>query len=197
MTIKSSNGRLAVAFAAAAIVWMGLSSTLFVLKLNDGMRFGCSYLILLTFVFFGVLLGVWAASHVVRWFCFRGSYLTLGDDGGTRGATLMTSLHVGRPLRPAGPMVINPRCIRHEIYRTSGPESETRSSVTILWRDEHVIPIDAIASGAPVPINFLLPSDLPVSDATPESGGIRWQLEVLIPSRPVDFHTTFEFPVKR
>lgn len=197
MKIKSSNGKIALAFSAAAAVWLGLSTTLFALKLAEGMEFGCAFLILGGFVVFGVLLALWAASQVLRWARFRESVLELDESGATLGSIVHAILHFGRPFQPTGPMTLNPRCIRHNIYRTSGREPSTRSEVTVLWRGECQVPLDASATCTALPVSFQIPSGYPLSDATPEDGGIRWQLEVLVPAKPVDFHTTFEFPVNR
>jgi hypothetical protein len=197
LKVRSSNWKIAFAFTAAAIVWLGLSTTFFVLKIRDGMRFGCAFLVIGFFVFFGVLLAIWAGSHIVRWIRFKDSYLEFDDDSARVGAPFAGFLHFARPFRPTGAMVLNPRCIRHDVSRSSvGTEESSRSSnVTVLWRGESTIELAEEQTRLPVPINVLLPSGYPPATDFDLASSIHWQLEVTVPSGFVDFHATFEIPV--
>jgi len=198
MKIRSSNSTIAIAFTAAAIVWLGLSTTLFVLKLRDGMRFGFAFLILGFFVLFGVLIAIWAFSHVLRWARFRNSALEFADGSAQVGAPFAGTLHFARSFRPTGDMILNPRCIRHESHRSRGSaqESDQGSSVAVLWRGESTMPLSEEQTRAPVAIGFPLPSGCPGSTDPKLDSSIRWQLEVTVPGGFVDFHSTFEFPVR-
>lgn len=197
MIVRSSNGKIALAFSVAAVVWLGLSGTLFGLKLADGMQFGCAYAVLAIFVLFGALLALWAASQVVRWLRFRDSRLELDGEVISMGTELQARLHFARPFRPRGEMVLNPRCIRHDVLHYGGRQPSRSSSVTVLWREEKRVHLDASATRLPVPIRLDLPSGLPAASPPGDSGGIHWQLEVTVPARFVDFHATFELPVTR
>jgi hypothetical protein len=188
---------MVLAFSAAAVVWLGLSTTLFVLKLADGMQFGCAYAFLGFFVLFGFLLAVWALSHLLRWLRFGDSELEFAEEGARTGERLAAVLHFGRGFHARGEMVLNPRCIRHEVYRYGGREPSRSSNVTVLWRDETKVPIDSVATRKPVPISVDLPAWLPPASPSGSDGGIHWQLEVTVPAGFVDYHATFELPVRR
>jgi hypothetical protein len=197
MRVRSSNWKIALMFTAAAVVWLGLSTTLFVLKLGDGMRFGCAFLVIGFFVFFGVLLAIWALSHVLRWLRFRDSYLEFDDD--TRvGASFAGVLRFHHPFSPTGAMILNPRCIRHDVYRsrTAEQQPDRTSNVTVLWRSESMQELSEEQTRGPVAVSFPLPSGYPASTDPDLDSSIHWQLEVTVPARFVAFHSTFEIPVR-
>jgi hypothetical protein len=195
--VRSSNWKIALAFSAAAVVWLGLSTTLFALKLADGMQFGCAFFFLGFFVLFGLLLAVWAISHVFRWLRFGDSELEFAEEAAYTGRELTALLHFGRAFRPRGEMVLNPRCIRHEVHRYGGRAHSQSSNVTVLWRDEKTVRIDSAAIRSPVPISVDLPVGLPSASPPGSAGGIHWQLEVTVPAGFIDYHATFELPVQR
>lgn len=196
MKVRSSNWKIVLAFSAAAVVWLGLSTTLFVLKRADGMQLGCAFFVLGFFVLFGVLLVVWALSHLLRWLRFGDSELEFEEGAARTGGNLTARLRFGRAFRPRGPMVLNPRCIQHAVYRHGGREPSRSSNVTVLWRDEETVPLDAAATRSPVPISVHLPAGLPAASLSASGGGIHWQLEVTVPAGFVDYHATFELPVR-
>ncbi|MEO8382160.1 MAG: hypothetical protein ABI779_21040 [Acidobacteriota bacterium] len=198
MKIRSSNWKIALAFTAATVVWLGLSTTLFVLKLRDGMQFGCAFLFIGFFVLFGLLLGVWTLSHIFRWVRFKDSHLEFAEEDARVGGPFSAMLWFAHPFRPTGAMVLNPRCIRHDVYRsrTSTQESDRSSTVTVLWRNESTVELSEAQTRGPVAITFPLPSGYPAATDPTLDSSIHWQLEVTVPSRFVDFHSTFEIPVR-
>lgn len=198
MQVRSSNWKIALAFTAASIVWLGLSTTFLVLQIRDGVRFGCGFLFAAFFVFFGVLLATWALSHVLRWVRFRDSYVEFDERSVRVGGPFSAQLHFSRPFRPTGPMVLNPRCIRHDVYRSrdASGDSGRSSSVTVLWSGESAMALSELQTRGPVAIAFALPSGYPAATDFSLDSSIHWQLEVTVPSRFVDFHSTFEIPVR-
>jgi hypothetical protein len=198
MKVRSSNWKIALAFTAAAVVWLGLSTTFFVLKIRDGMRFGCAFLFIGFFVFFGVLLALWALSHIIRWMRFHDSYLEFADDSARVGSQFAGMLHFNHAFRPTGSMILNPRCIRHDVYRsrTATQESDRTSTITVLWRSESTVDLSEEQTRGPVAVTFPLPSGYPAATDPALDSSVHWQLEVTIPAPFVDFHSTFEIPVR-
>jgi hypothetical protein len=198
LKVRSSNWKIALAFTAAAIVWLGLSATFLVLKIQEGMRFGCAFLVLAFFVFFGLLLAVWACSHILRWIRFRDSYLEFADDSARVGSPFTGVLHFAHPFRPTGAMVLNPRCIRHDVSvsRVGNDESSRSSNVSVLWRGETTVELSEEQTRGPVAVTLALPSGYPAATDPSLPSSIHWQLEVTVPAGFVDFHSTFEIPVK-
>jgi len=195
--LRSHTPSLHVGLTVASIGTLGLAGTYCYLMWRDG-RAGVFFtLFIAPFLLMGALLGFFGIRGLLRLARFGSWVLVVPGRGGQLGVPLDVTLLPTREVTPSGELQCRLRCLRSTMSRTSGAGASRPSDNTALWEEEWTLGTGILHPRMGVALTLPFPDEGQATDVDRTTGaGIRWQLNVVVPTKDFSHEAMFEIPVR-
>lgn len=198
MRIAAKSWTLPLAFSAASVVTLGLTTTLLVLKHRQGgvpLGMAC---FLTPFLLAGIGLA-WLAGREIVQLLRHGTWeIEIPDRGAVLGRSLPVRILPARAITPSGELKATLSCQRSVTHRSRGGATTPRSQTTVLGSSEATLAVGRLdpSAATPVAVTLDVPAHLPASTPSADTVAVTWQLSLEIPTADGGFLTQFEVPVR-
>jgi len=198
MRLRSDTPILHASLTAASIGTLGLAGTFFYLMWMDGRASVWFTLFIAPFLLMGVLLGFFGLRGLARLARYGTWVLTVPENGGQLGAPLSVSLSPTREVAANGELLCRLQCVRTMAWRNRGGGGSARSESTTLWKEEWKLRTGILHPRLGLGLTLPFPDEGLETNVDQTTGsGIRWQLNVVVPTEAFSHEAMFEIPVRR
>ena len=184
--IRTSAGPVWGALLMAGF-WNLISMPVFYMVATDGDAEWYVLLLVGIFPLIGVILIAAACYLGLHYWKWGVSEFEMAAVPGVLGGPLAGVIHVPRSIEAAEGIVIRLACVRSE-------SDGENTKVTTLWEEERTIVRNLSTPGSAgtlIPVQFVIPYDLPDSDAKE----VTWKLSAAAKTAGIDYQSEFDVPV--
>jgi hypothetical protein len=190
--------------ALAGVVIFPVMTWLLFAAFSEGKPVGM-LLFLIPFVLIGAGLLLFGLRGLVREMAYGHWNLDIPDGSVRPGSSISVTLRPGRKrlVRPEAELTCRLTCIASEVFSgrieglSTAERQVDRDERVTLWDKSWTVAPATIDPDAGLPLSLSIPANTAITNADSRDGsGVRWQLNVVIPSDGVQHEAMFEIPVR-